>query len=87
MSHDYPHIHEGFLGNSNDAIPINYSNCILYVTYCIHSENLNNQNKLTIDFLGVPVPFQICINNRKKASALIKQIAEFEKFSNIYDNL
>ncbi len=45
---DYFNLHEpilfGFLGNSNDAISINYSNCILYEKHFIYREKLNNQH-------------------------------------------
>ncbi len=86
---DYPHTHESFLlgfpRNSHDAIDINY--CILYAKHFIYREKLNNQNMLTIDFLSYLSHLKYILKIEKNLCIVKNQIAKFETFNNMYDNL
>ncbi len=86
---DYPHIHESILfafpGHNDDAIAINY--CILYAKHFIYRKKLNNQNMLTIDHLLYLSHLKYILKIEKNICIAKKQIAKFEKFDNIYDNL
>ncbi len=86
---DYPHIHKSicfdFQGDSDDAIAINY--CIWYAKHFIYSEKLNNQNMLSIDFLLYLSQLKYILKIETNICIAKNQIAKFEKFNNIYDNL
>ncbi len=80
-------IHEsilfGFPGSSNDDIAISY--CMLYAKYYIYLEKLKEENKkreFNVDFLRVYIlKIEKIICNRKN------QIAKFDKFNTIFENL
>ncbi len=64
---------------------INY--CILYAKHFIYREKLNNQNMLTIDVLSYLSHLKYILKIEKNICIDKNQIAKFEKFNNIYDNL
>ncbi len=86
------YIHESILfefpGSSDDAISINY--CMLYAKYYIYFKKLKEENKkreFNVDFLGYLCYLEYILKIEKSISNRKNQIAKFDKFNTIFENL
>ncbi len=79
------HIHEsilfGFPGSSDDAIFINY--CMLYAKCYIYSK----KREFNVDFLGYLCYLKYILKIEKSICNRKNQIAKFDKFNTIFENL
>ncbi len=76
-----------FPASSDDAIVINY--CILYAKHYIYLEKLKEEEKreFNVDFLGYLCYLQYILKIEKSICNKKNEIAKFDKFNTIFENL